>query len=40
VITQVGIGDTYDLTSGSEVNNLIDSGKRERIFQTCPVLVV
>jgi hypothetical protein len=37
VVTQLGIQKTQELTPGSEVHNLIDSGKREMIFRTCLV---
>jgi hypothetical protein len=37
VITRVGIQETWELTSGSEVNDLVNSGKRKRMFRTCLV---
>jgi hypothetical protein len=37
VVTQVGAHKTQELTPGSEVNNLVNSGERERIFSACLV---
>jgi hypothetical protein len=35
VVTRLGIQKTQELTPGSEVNDLVDSRKRKRIFPTC-----
>jgi hypothetical protein len=34
VVTRVGIHEAQDLTPSSEVNDLVDLGKRERILRT------
>jgi hypothetical protein len=37
VVTRVGVQETQELTPSNEVNDLVDSGKRERIFRICLV---
>jgi hypothetical protein len=37
VVTQVGVQKTQELATGGEVNDLVNSEERERIFQTCLV---